>query len=324
MDRRGRILEHIRPGMRGIEIGPYFAPLVPKAEGWDVLTVDVFPLDVLREKAAADPNIPDAAIPRIEPVDLLGPAQRLAELAKAAGHAPGRFDFIVSSHNFEHLPDPIRFLQAAERLLRPGGVLSMAIPDKRACFDLLRPRSTLGAWLDAFRERREQPTPRQVFEFHAEFAPAATAGDAPPPGAPLPRLAIAERVEEAYDAWRRSPGAADAPYEDVHCWTFTPASADLLLRDLGLLRLTGLEVIGCGPTVGNEFVLHLRRPVAVPAIDRATHYATRRRLLAAMLAEDADARPDGPAEARLAAVLASRSWRMTAPLRAVAALLRGR
>lgn len=324
MDRRERILEHIRPGMRGIEIGPYFAPLVPKAEGWDVLTLDVFPAEALRESAARDPAIPDEMIPRIETVDLLGPAHRMAELAEAAGHAPGSIDFIVSSHNFEHLPDPVRFLQAAERMLKPGGVISMAVPDKRRCFDMLRPRSTLGAVLEAYFERREKPAPRQNFEQLADMVTLLPNGAVATPAEPLAGSVITERLEEEFAAWKARLEDPAFPYADAHCWTFTPASAELLLRDLRFLGLTGLEVMACGPSVGIEFVLHLQRPPTPREVERDAHYATRRRLHAAMMAEDGpEMVPDG-AQKALDAVLASNSWKLTAPLRAVAGLAKGR
>ena len=306
MDRRERILEHIRPGMRGIEIGPYFAPLVSKADGWDVLALDVFPTEELRRRAAEDPNLSEAQASRIEPVDLVGPAHRMADLAEAAGHAPGSFDFVVSSHNFEHLPDPVRFLQAAEAVLRPGGVLAMAVPDKRFCFDMLRPRTTLGAVLEAYLEKREQPTRRQVFELGTEFTFLPPASRLPRFGAgdPLRGVTMSETLEQHFAEWRASMDAAEVPYTDTHCWTFTPSSAALLLSDLRFLGLIGLEVLSCGPTFGIEFFVHLRRPAAAQPVAREAHYAERRRLFGAILAEERDQfRPQTGTDAMLRRVL---------------------
>lgn len=331
MDRSERILEHIRPGMRGIEIGPYFAPLVPKARGWEVLALDVFPTDVLRSKAAEDPNIPPARLPDIEAVDLVGPAHKLAELAEAAGHPPGSFDFVVSSHNFEHLPDPVRFLQAVQRVLKPGGVLTMAVPDRRFCFDMLRPRTTLNAVLEAYLEERQQPTQRQCFDHLAEMAIIAPAIGMPSYDAgadPLNGVTIREQLEEAFARWRERLTAVSVPYEDAHCWLFTPTSAELLLRDLRFLGLINLDVLSCGPTIGIEFVIHLRRPVTEAPIPREAHYAERRRLYATILAEENGGRDTASyaqlqaMDVELQAMMRSRSWRMTAPLRRLAGLAR--
>jgi SAM-dependent methyltransferase len=148
MDRREQILKHVDKDKKGLEIGPWFAPLAPKREGYNCLSLDVFDAQTLREKAEQDLNIPKSSIPLIEEVDILGTATDLED-AIAARDAVGTFDYIISSHNFEHLPNPIKFLRGCEKALKPGAYLSMAVPDKRACFDYFRPISTLGALIEA-------------------------------------------------------------------------------------------------------------------------------------------------------------------------------
>lgn len=287
MDRRQRILQHILPGMKGIEIGPYHAPLLPRSAGWDVLVLDVQDADRLRARAAKDPAITPQGVASIEPVDLLGPAHRMAEMAAAAGHEPGSFDFVVSSHNFEHLPDPLRFLQAAQQVLKPGGVLAMAVPDKRCCFDLLRPRSTLGAILEAYFEARQQPSFRQQFESLAECVALVPGAPAAAPGEDALRGGqVRELLQELLLAWRQRIAAGSMPYRDAHCWTFTPASAELILRDLHFLRLIELELLSCSATSGGEFYLHLRHAPGAPAVSRADHYAQRRQLLRRIATEE--------------------------------------
>jgi predicted SAM-dependent methyltransferase len=39
-------------------------------------------------------------------------------------------DFVIACHIIEHMPDPIFFLDVCWRLLRPGGILFLAVPDK--------------------------------------------------------------------------------------------------------------------------------------------------------------------------------------------------
>lgn len=47
-----------------------------------------------------------------------------------------RFDAITASHVLEHLEYPVRFLQSASRLLSPGGVLQLEVPN------ILRPKTS--------------------------------------------------------------------------------------------------------------------------------------------------------------------------------------
>lgn len=254
MTRTERILRHIDRGGRGVEIGPGPSPLCPKRDGWNVLSLDVFDTETLRQRAAADPNI--RSTEGIEEVDLVGPAHALADLVE-----PASLDFVVSSHNLEHLPNPVWFLQSAERSLRVGGVLSMAVPDYRHIFDALRPASTLADLLEAYVNGREQPTRRQAFDFHTLFA-----ADGKNP---------ATCLREAWDSWRKPRDA----YEDVHCGMFTPHSLEAILHDLRFLGLVTLDVVEVTKTYSFEFDVHLRKPATVKVDTPDVHYARRARLL---------------------------------------------
>jgi SAM-dependent methyltransferase len=135
MSRLSQLLAHVDATKTGIEVAPYFNPAVPKATYPKVLTLDVFDTATLKERAAEDPQIYSEKIALIEDVDLVGDASSIGALVSAKGLA-GKIGYIVSSHNFEHLPNPIRFLRGCSEVLEPGGVLSMAVPDARACFDI--------------------------------------------------------------------------------------------------------------------------------------------------------------------------------------------
>ena len=47
-----------------------------------------------------------------------------------------RQDFVVANHFLEHCQDPIGTIVNHFRVLKPGGVLFMAVPDKRWSFDI--------------------------------------------------------------------------------------------------------------------------------------------------------------------------------------------
>jgi SAM-dependent methyltransferase len=51
-------------------------------------------------------------------------------------------DFVIANHFFEHCENPIQTLNNFLRVLKPGGIVFLAVPDKRFSFDAHRP-STL-------------------------------------------------------------------------------------------------------------------------------------------------------------------------------------
>jgi SAM-dependent methyltransferase len=50
-----------------------------------------------------------------------------------------RYDFVIASHLLEHLSQPFLFLQEMVRVTKEGGVIFIALPDRRFTFDLTRP-----------------------------------------------------------------------------------------------------------------------------------------------------------------------------------------
>ena len=72
-------------------------------------------------------------------------------------------DFLIASHVLEHMPLPLSTLEEWHRVLAPGGVLVLKIPDKRYTFDVRRPRTPL-QHLVAEHERPAE------FDRHAHFA----------------------------------------------------------------------------------------------------------------------------------------------------------
>jgi SAM-dependent methyltransferase len=268
MDRRAEILQHIGIGKRGIEVAPWHSPIVPVGGDREVIALDVFDRPTLLASAEVDPGIDRAAIANIGEVDLVGSACDIAELAIARFGPDVQFDFVVSSHNFEHLPDPVRFLRGCEALLAPGGIVAMAIPDKRACFDFFRPQSGLAEILQAYHERRERPTYAQTFSqtaYHAGLRTENAVTGAFSINEDVNRITLLGDLVQAHATWRDRVAAADTQYYDTHCWTFTPSSLRLILTELVLLGLIDFEILAVSEPQGCEFFVHLRkRPAGLP------------------------------------------------------------
>ncbi len=245
--RRDNLLYFIDSSGKGLEVGPSFSPVAPKSMGYDIEIVDHASADQLREKYRDRGLDLDA----IEEVDHIWTGSPLTELL---GDQP-RYDYIIASHLVEHLPDLIGFLAECARLLRPQGVLSLAIPDFRACFDVLRGPSTTGDLLQAHHERRSRHSLGTVFDHFAT-----TVRRDGQPSWPLKAtgpLKFAHGFDDARRMLERARCSDD--YLDVHAWRFTPSSFRLFLQDLRALNLVSLHEIGGFITAdGAEFLIALQ------------------------------------------------------------------
>jgi len=74
------------------------------------------------------------------------------------------FDVCVSSHNLEHMPCIVTFLNNISSILNKGGYLFLAIPDYRYCFDKYRNPSTIFDVLFKYYTKCEKPCPISILE----------------------------------------------------------------------------------------------------------------------------------------------------------------
>ncbi len=271
MNRTQELLRFVRKDQVGLEIAPYFNPLTPKAQGFRCESVDVFDTDRLRQNAAADPALNAADVARIEDVDHVFDACQLGDLRNHSPHF-GAYAFVVSSHNFEHLPNPIKFLQGAYDALAPGGMLSMAIPDYRACFDYFRFPTRLNDWLRAFHEDHRAPTPYTHFDVQLNGARILDKRQHQKSAFALGlerrvTLVAAGSPEAAYQSFL-DPSPT---YQDTHCQVLCPETFHLLIADAIALGLVQFEIWSISHTNTYEFYVHLRKPLTLappPPLDR--------------------------------------------------------
>ena len=200
----------------------------------------------------------------IEEVDhVLDGSKTLSEHIGKAGY----YDYIVASHVIEHVPDMLGFMKSCEALLRPDGVLLLAVPDKRHCFDVLQPLSTTGVVLQAHLDGHKRPTAGAVFDDRAYNAVRAdaigwVAGDT----RDLRFFIGLDVARRDYDTICTDLGA----YMDVHIWRFVPSSFRLIAHDLAVIGETGLREKAFYDSVGNEFYVSLSRSAAGCPVDRLT------------------------------------------------------
>ena len=244
------LLAPVPRGGRIIEIGPMFSPIAPKAAGWNVCTLDHLSREGLVEKYGGDPNVD---VSRIEEVDFVWTGGALSDAVPAALH--GSLDAFVASHVIEHTPDLLAFLQSAAALLKPEGVVILAVPDKRYCFDCFQTVTTTGQVLAARAESRVRHDRWLGFDFaayKAEDGGAGAWGQHPSRG-----LRLIYDLEQARGLSALIGATAD--YVDLHAWRFTPSSFELLLLELAALGETDWRVERTTAAEGHEFFAWLRR-----------------------------------------------------------------
>ena len=259
--RRGRILAPVDVGGVGLEIGPSHSPVAPKREGYRVDVMDHLDRDGLVEKYREHGVDLDA----IEHVDFVWKGERYADLIGRSEH----YDWIIASHVIEHVPDFVGFLNDCSGLLRDDGVLSLAVPDKRYCFDRLRPLTSIAQVIDAHVEKRRNHSAGRVAEYFlnvARLGEAISWDAATPSGRSAPGLAFMHGVADARMGFRTI--IEQDAYLDIHAWCFTPSSFRLVVEDLFQLGLTPLRESSFHPTEGNEFFISLSRDGTGHGIDR--------------------------------------------------------
>jgi SAM-dependent methyltransferase len=126
---------------RGLEVGALHCPL-PLPHGVAVRYVDRMNVVDLRR------HYPELEGVKIVEVDLVDDGESLAT------QPDGSADFIVANHLIEHTEDPLGTIANHLRVLRSGGILYMAVPDRRHTFDVDRAPTGLEHLI---RDHREGP-----------------------------------------------------------------------------------------------------------------------------------------------------------------------
>ncbi len=285
----------------GIEIGALTAPLVVPA-GVTVQYVDRLPTSDLgaqyKELADAD----------LVPVSIVGDAQDLSVLADSS------VDFVIANHLLEHLEDPIRGLREMLRVVRPGGVLYLALPDPRFTFDVDRDLTTVAHVIDEYRNGTRHTRKAHFIEWvdkaerHVEWMRDAAVGT----GDERVRELMETDYSIHFHVWR--------PDTFLEFLVAARREADLEMELLEFLPRQQGDV---------EYIfIFLKGPVP---LDMTIPPPPQQRVAEALQQEVAALRADAEClqqsaqrlGGELAAVVGSRSWRVTAPLRRVVATVSG-
>lgn len=253
MDKRTRMIGDIDlANCVGLEFGALASPMVPRSEG-RILYVDYAATEVIRANIR-DPAISPADV--VE-VDVVWGERRLRE---AVGEA---VDYVIGSHVLEHVPDLIGWLLEVHEVLKPGGTLGLAIPDRSFTFDVLRNESTVGEIVEAYLLGYRGPSLRQIFDaatLSKNFcANEDNRQEKFKGGVPEDFF---ERLEGTY-GWMKNL-LREPAYVDAHCWIFTPESFLRTAEALATLELFPFIIESFFPTEPGSIEFQVRLTAASP------------------------------------------------------------
>jgi hypothetical protein len=212
----------------GLEVGPLNRPIIGKDDG-DVSYVDVYDREGIVRHYRDDPAVPVDDIPEIDfhLIQADGTTLTLVEATKSG--AP--FDWVMASNVVEHVPDLIGWLSELATVVEDDGVLVLAIPDKRYCFDVHRPPTTVGQMVDAHAAGDQRPSVAAVYDYFSSVV------DADARKLWRGRMPTFDTRIHSFDEARHHVERTLAgEYVDCHVWLFTPES---FLRQMHELRITG-------------------------------------------------------------------------------------
>mgnify|MGYP000875718127 FL=1 len=216
---------------KGLEIGalhnPRFDPQSP-----NVFFVDHTDTASLRRKYANDSHLQDKLDSLVDVDYVWGADDRvLAEVVKEITPV----DFVYASHVFEHLANPVGWLEQVAAVLPVGGVLSLVIPDKRFCFDVNRDLTGVADLIDGYLTSASKPSFRQIYDFYSRMITVDTRALWAGAEDHVERVRDdADPDELAMEFCRRSEAGE---YIDTHCGVYTPASFLAIVEKLGGLGL---------------------------------------------------------------------------------------
>jgi hypothetical protein len=156
------------------------------------------------------------------------------------------------------------------RVLRPGGILSLVIPDKRYCFDINRSLTEISDLVDANLRQLRQPSFRQAYDFYSKAIGGTVDTAAVWAGTADYSLAVRQDFADpdvaALEACRHMLTSDE--FVDVHCHVFTPESFVGLMGKLAHLDLIDYEIAAFHPTPLNNFEFYVSLRLLDASVDR--------------------------------------------------------
>lgn len=213
------IFDNLDTDKLGLEISPLFRPATNK----DVHNVHYTDYTTTEDNISKHAHYKH---PEIVEIDFVWtPGKQLKECVSNGII----YDWAIASHVLEHVPDPIGWMLEVFDVLKTGGILSLALPDRNKCFDRNRSLTDASEWIHAWLSEDKRPNAKQLYDFLSKTTTEDEFG----------KLLDLNHYtkDEALNFTLNSH--VTGTYFDAHCSVFTGESFSNLileLNDLGVLN----------------------------------------------------------------------------------------
>ena len=163
-------------------------------------------------------------------------------------------DFVIASHVIEHLANPLKMLVEMYRVLRPGGLLVLLVPDRHLTFDSLREPTPLAHLVQEYDSDIREVDDAHVTDFIIGLL--RSNGDQ----REFSEL-VAERTPDEIEHHRRRSVHAHVWNQQEFEEVLTFAGDELDVR----FEVVDIMESGAAGTHGNEFGWLFMRPALIPS-----------------------------------------------------------
>lgn len=243
--REKKITSALNLGGKGIEYGPLNRAILSK-KYYNISYVDYADRASLSAHYGNNPDVDVSLIPEI---DIVTGGKLISEFLPEES-----IDYVVASHVMEHVPDLLGWLESNLRVLKLGGRIAVAFPDKRYCFDLKRKNSTISDVMAAYLERRTKPSFQQICDHFWNVSKAKAVDCWKESTTPDNAEYIHDR-KTIVDTLRKMEARED--YIDCHCWVFPDFKFLETMNEIRSITNAGFEVVSFYPTQKNTLEFYV-------------------------------------------------------------------
>jgi hypothetical protein len=241
----------------GLEIGPHNQPMVKKNEG------PIKFLDYLNrsELIASDPHV--SYLDDIPETDYIVKSNDYLLYVK------DKFDYLIAAHVLEHAPNFIGSFQQFCEMLNPGGVLFIALPDKKFTFDKYRTNTMLSHVLYDYFNKVEKASIEHLIEDFLYYDRQFIGSD--------------QNIEERLSLNLISTKVTTEPHIGLHCHVFQSETIlDTLIKPIlamNLVKFILLEFCPASSERGGEMIMLFRKEQPTQQISEIEFLSTDRTIV---------------------------------------------